>query len=68
MASKCLHKGCGKLFTDPSEPCTYHPGPPEFHEGTKGESPATLSMPHQTATSRKMHKAEEQPKSCSSSP
>lgn len=34
---KCVHKGCGKTFTDPSEPpCVYHPGPPEFHEGQKG--------------------------------
>ncbi|KAK3720414.1 hypothetical protein LTR37_003826 [Vermiconidia calcicola] len=37
MASaKCVHKGCGKVFTDPEEPCNYHPGPPEFHEGKKG--------------------------------
>ncbi|KAG9255077.1 HSP20-like chaperone [Emericellopsis atlantica] len=36
MAAKCVHQGCGKLFTDPSEPCVYHPGPPEFHEGQKG--------------------------------
>lgn len=36
MASKCVHKGCGKTFTDPEEPCHYHPGPPEFHEGQKG--------------------------------
>ncbi|ETN46324.1 uncharacterized protein HMPREF1541_00508 [Cyphellophora europaea CBS 101466] len=34
---KCVHKGCGKKFTDPSDPpCIYHPGPPEFHEGQKG--------------------------------
>ncbi|KAI5300528.1 hypothetical protein KEM55_006782 [Ascosphaera atra] len=33
---KCVHKGCGKLFTDPDEPCHYHPGGPEFHEGQKG--------------------------------
>lgn len=26
MASKCVHKGCGKTFTDPEEPCHYHPG------------------------------------------
>ena len=37
MAQKCVHKGCGKEFTDPDEPCVYHPGPPEFHEGQKGE-------------------------------
>ncbi|BDD59469.1 Integrin beta-1-binding protein 2 [Monascus purpureus] len=36
MASKCVHKGCGKEFTDPEEPCIYHPGPPVFHEGQKG--------------------------------
>lgn len=37
MSQKCLHKGCGKTFTDPAEsPCTYHPGPPVFHEGQKG--------------------------------
>ena len=33
---KCVHKGCGKTYTDPNEECTYHPGPPEFHEGQKG--------------------------------
>ncbi|RVX71705.1 hypothetical protein B0A52_03889 [Exophiala mesophila] len=36
MAQKCVHKGCGKVFTDPEEECVYHPGPPEFHEGQKG--------------------------------
>lgn len=36
MASKCVHKGCGKEFTDLEEPCVYHPGPPVFHEGQKG--------------------------------
>ncbi|KAL4886478.1 chord-domain-containing protein [Aspergillus karnatakaensis] len=36
MATKCVHKGCGKVFTDPDEPCVYHPGPPVFHEGQKG--------------------------------
>ncbi|KAA8651983.1 hypothetical protein EYZ11_001736 [Aspergillus tanneri] len=36
MSSKCVHKGCGKQFTDPEEPCVYHPGPPVFHEGQKG--------------------------------
>ncbi|KAK5123243.1 hypothetical protein LTR85_003442 [Meristemomyces frigidus] len=36
MAQKCVHKGCGKVFSDPEEPCTYHPGPPVFHEGQKG--------------------------------
>lgn len=38
MASKCVHKGCGKEFTDPEEDCLYHPGPPVFHEGQKGKS------------------------------
>ena len=34
---KCVHKGCGKQYTNPSDPpCVYHPGPPEFHEGQKG--------------------------------
>ncbi|XXG98901.1 hypothetical protein Hte_005232 [Hypoxylon texense] len=36
MAQKCVHKGCGKLYTDPEEVCVYHPGPPVFHEGQKG--------------------------------
>ncbi|MCJ1402572.1 hypothetical protein MMC11_005792 [Xylographa trunciseda] len=36
MSQKCVHKGCGKKFTDLEEPCTYHPGPPIFHEGQKG--------------------------------
>ncbi|KAK8193735.1 HSP20-like chaperone [Phyllosticta capitalensis] len=36
MAKKCVHKGCGKSYEDENEPCVYHPGPPEFHEGTKG--------------------------------
>ena len=36
MAQKCVHKGCGKTFSDPEEPCVYHPGPPIFHEGQKG--------------------------------
>jgi hypothetical protein len=36
-SQKCVHKGCGKTFTDPSDPpCVYHPGPPVFHEGQKG--------------------------------
>ena len=26
MAQKCVHKGCGKVFSDPEEPCVYHPG------------------------------------------
>ncbi|TQN73086.1 Cysteine and histidine-rich domain-containing protein [Colletotrichum shisoi] len=36
MAEKCVHQGCGKLYTDAEEPCVYHPGPPIFHEGQKG--------------------------------
>ncbi|KAF7554668.1 hypothetical protein G7046_g6748 [Stylonectria norvegica] len=36
MAQKCVHQGCGKEFTDANEECTYHPGPPVFHEGQKG--------------------------------
>ncbi|KAJ9157695.1 Cysteine and histidine-rich domain-containing protein [Pleurostoma richardsiae] len=36
MAQKCVHQGCGKLYTDPEETCVYHPGPPVFHEGQKG--------------------------------
>ncbi|KAI5865197.1 integrin beta-1-binding protein [Durotheca rogersii] len=36
MAQKCVHKGCGKTFSDPAEVCIYHPGPPVFHEGQKG--------------------------------
>ncbi|TID21795.1 chord-domain-containing protein [Venturia nashicola] len=36
MASKCVHKGCGKVFTDPEEDCVYHSGAPIFHEGQKG--------------------------------
>lgn len=37
MAAKCVHKGCGKTFSDPEEECVYHPGPPVFHEGQKGK-------------------------------
>lgn len=37
MAQKCVHQGCGKQYTDPEEVCKYHPGPPVFHEGQKGE-------------------------------
>ena len=36
MAQKCVHKGCGKFFSNPEEECVYHPGPPVFHEGQKG--------------------------------
>src|SRR5690242_20702511 len=41
---KCVHKGCGKTFTDPSEECVYHPGPPIFHEGQKGTSSAANGL------------------------
>lgn len=37
MAGKCVHKACGKTFSDPEEECVYHPGPPVFHEGQKGK-------------------------------
>ncbi|KAF4122649.1 CHORD protein [Geosmithia morbida] len=36
MPQKCVHQGCGKVFTDAEEECVYHPGPPIFHEGQKG--------------------------------
>lgn len=36
MSHKCVHKGCGKKFTEFEEECVYHPGPPIFHEGQKG--------------------------------
>lgn len=39
MAQTCVHQSCGKKFTDPEEDCTYHPGPPIFHEGQKGSFP-----------------------------
>lgn len=34
--AKCVHSGCGKVFSDAEEDCFYHPGPPVFHEGQKG--------------------------------
>lgn len=37
MAQKCVHRGCEQEYTDPDEVCRYHPGPPVFHEGQKGE-------------------------------
>ena len=43
MAGKCVHKGCGKVFTDTEEPCVYHPGPAVFHEGQKGIIPTRPS-------------------------
>jgi hypothetical protein len=43
MAKKCVHKGCGKTYENEDEECLYHPGPPVFHEGQKGQS--TASMP-----------------------
>lgn len=45
MAGKCVHKGCGKTFSDPNEPCVYHPGPPVFHEGQKGKHRAVGDFP-----------------------
>ncbi|KXJ92037.1 HSP20-like chaperone [Microdochium bolleyi] len=36
MAQKCVHQGCGKMYTDQDAVCKYHPGPPIFHEGQKG--------------------------------
>jgi len=47
MAQKCVHRGCEKVYTDPDEDCQYHPGPPVFHEGQKGEfwfRSATVTM------------------------
>lgn len=41
MAQKCVHQGCGKMYTDQEEVCRYHPGPPIFHEGQKGKSYVT---------------------------
>jgi len=38
MAKKCVHKGCGKTYENEEEECVYHPGPPVFHEGQKGET------------------------------
>ena len=40
MAQKCVHQGCGKEFTDADadDVCSYHPGPPVFHEGQKGRN------------------------------
>lgn len=58
MAKKCVHKGCGKTYEGEgaADDCLYHPGPPVFHEGQKGErSPddattatmnAELTAPH----------------------
>jgi hypothetical protein len=43
MAKKCVHKGCGKTYENEDDECLYHPGPPVFHEGQKGQS--TASMP-----------------------
>lgn len=48
MAEKCVHQGCGKVYTDAEEPCVYHPGPPIFHEGQKGTH-FPLTMQHRTA-------------------
>jgi hypothetical protein len=32
------------MFTDPDEECVYHPGPPEFHEGQKGEHDSMVTF------------------------
>ena len=49
MAQKCVHKGCGKTFTDPEEDCIFHPGPPIFHEGQKGvREPSHNGLIHRT--------------------
>lgn len=45
MAGKCVHKACGKTFTDPEEDCVYHPGPPVFHEGQKGKYLGVQAIP-----------------------
>ena len=51
MAKKCVHKGCGQNYDDDAEPCVYHPGPPEFHEGQKGtHCPAPHQSHHITLT------------------
>jgi hypothetical protein len=49
MSKKCVHKGCGKSFTDTEGDCQYHPGPPVFHEGQKGVwAPSSItSLSHQ---------------------
>lgn len=46
MAEKCVHKACGKSFTDPEEECVYHPGPPVFHEGQKGKYLGVQTIPY----------------------
>lgn len=46
MAGKCVHKGCGKTFSDPEEDCVYHPGPPVFHEGQKGKYLGAGAIPY----------------------
>jgi len=42
-SQKCVHQSCGKVFTDLEEECTYHPGPPVFHEGQKGKKLSSIS-------------------------
>jgi hypothetical protein len=44
--AKCVHSGCGKLFSDAEEDCFYHPGPPVFHEGQKGKQQPALNNGH----------------------
>jgi len=39
VGAPCLHKNCTKTFVNDEsrkEECTYHPGNPIFHEGSKG--------------------------------
>jgi len=58
-SKKCVHKGCGKTYTDDNEDCNYHPGPPEFHEGQKGTpSCADRNQKHTRRTvDTEMHQA-----------
>lgn len=46
MARKCVHKGCGKSYTNIDEDCVFHPGPPIFHEGQKGVCAPVTSKLH----------------------
>lgn len=44
MAAKCVHRGCGKTFSNSEEDCLHHPGPPIFHEGQKGVRAPSIDM------------------------
>lgn len=46
MAKKCVHKGCGKTYEDENDECVYHPGPPVFHEGQKGQNGTVFLYVH----------------------